>query len=128
MARSILRSGHCFKPLTGRIASKDEPGENDGGKTWSAPRIVAAKFSAPCTTSSIIEQPSSAKAHARMAGQASCWQAEIISMAMHSSRQKRSQSTAAVSRSRRAWRLMARTQQDKSVTALLAAVAPSTLE
>ena len=37
---------------------------------------------------------------ARIAGQALCWQAEIISMAMHSSRQNRSQSTAAVSSSR----------------------------
>ena len=43
----------------------------------------------PRTTSSIIEQPSSAKAQARMAGQALCWQAEIIAMATHSSRQKR---------------------------------------
>ena len=73
-----------------------------GGKTWSAQRMVAAKVSAPSTTSSISEQPSSAKAQARMAGQALCWQAEIISMAMHSSRQKPSQSTAAVSSSRRA--------------------------
>ncbi len=90
--------------------------------------MVAAKVSAPSTTSSIIEQPSSANAQARMAGQALCWQAEIISMAMHSSRQKRSQSTAPVSRSRRAWRLMARTQQERSVTALLARLAPSALE
>ena len=95
-----------------------------GGRTWSAPRMVAAKLSATWTTSSIIEQPSSEKAHARMAGQALCWQAAIMAMATHSSRQKPSQSTAAVSRARCAWRLMARTQLDRSLTAVLAAAAP----
>src|SRR5262245_65525267 len=106
------------------MASHDAPEEYDRGKTWSAPRIVAAKFSAPRTTSSIIEQPSSAKAQARMAGQASCWQAEIISMAMHSSRQKRSQSTGAVSRAGRGWRLQEGDEQARTVKEALEARGP----
>ena len=82
--------------VAGGIASSEEPCAKVGGSTWSAPRMVAAKLSAPSTTSSIIEQPSSANAQARMAGQALCWQAAIMAMAMHSSRQKPSQSTAPV--------------------------------
>ena len=114
--------------VAGGIANRDEPCAKEAARPGRRTRMVAAKLSAPSTTSSISEQPSSAKAQARMAGHAWCWQAEIISMATHSSRQKPSQSTAAVSRSRRAWRLMARTQQERSVTAALAALAPSALE
>ena len=63
-----------------------------------------------------------------MAGQALCWQAAIIEMATHSSRQKPSQSAGEVFKTRWVCVLMARTQQESWPTAVFAAAAPMALE
>lgn len=87
-----------------------------------------AKDWAPLIVSPMSSEPMRATADAVSAGRTSCWLAAMIEMARHSSRQNPAHPDAAISMSRSALALTARTNVERFISKALACSGPSVLE